>query len=59
MDADWQWPGSPADFELTAMSGDMALEMEAGSFVAANAEVTGALRLLSLLNLSVCFAAPI
>ena len=29
LDADWQWPGSPADFELTAMSGDMALEMEA------------------------------
>jgi len=52
LDAEWQWPGSPADFELTAMSGDMELKMEAGSFVTANAEVTGALRLLSLLNLS-------
>ena len=55
LDAYWQWPGSPADFELTAMSGDMALEMEAGSFVAANAEATGALRLLSLLNLAGLF----
>lgn len=55
LDADWQWPGSPADFELTAMSGDMELEMEAGSFVTANAEATGALRLLSLLNLSGLF----
>ena len=55
LDAEWQWPGSPTDFELTAMSGDMELEMEAGSFVTANAEATGALRLLSLLNLSGLF----
>ena len=55
LDAEWQWPGSPADFELTTVSGDMALEMEAGSFVTANAEATGALRLLSLLNLSGLF----
>ena len=55
LDAEWQWPGSPADFELTAMSGDMELEMETGSFVTANAEATGALRLLSLLNLSGLF----
>jgi len=55
LDAEWQWPGSPADFELIAMSGDMELEMETGSFVTANAEATGALRLLSLLNLSGLF----
>ena len=55
LDAEWQWPGSPTDFELTAMSGDMELEMETGSFVTANAEATGALRLLSLLNLSGLF----
>ena len=55
LDAKWQWPGSPADFELTAMTGDMELEMETGSFVTANAEATGALRLLSLLNLSGLF----
>jgi uncharacterized protein YhdP len=55
LDAEWQWPGSPADFELTAISGDMELEMETGSFVTANAEATGALRLLSLLNLSGLF----
>jgi uncharacterized protein (TIGR02099 family) len=55
LEAEWQWPGSPTDFELTAMSGDMELEVEAGSFVTANAEATGALRLLSLLNLSGLF----
>ena len=55
LDADWQWSGSPADFELTAISGDMELEMETGSFVTANAEASGALRLLSLLNLSGLF----
>ena len=55
LDAEWQWPGSPTDFELTAISGDMELEVEAGSFVTANAEATGALRLLSLLNLSGLF----
>ena len=55
LDAEWQWPGSPTDFELTAMSGDMELEVETGSFVTANAEATGALRLLSLLNLSGLF----
>ncbi len=55
LDAEWHWPGSPTDFELTAISGDMELEVEAGSFVTANAEATGALRLLSLLNLSGLF----
>ena len=55
LDAKWQWSGSPADFELTSITGDMDLEMQAGSFVTANAETTGALRLLSLLNLSGLF----
>ena len=55
LQAEWQWPGSPADFELTSVTGGMDLEMQSGSFVAANAEATGALRLLSLLNLSGLF----
>lgn len=53
--AEWQWPGSPAAFELTSVTGGMDLEMQSGSFVTANAEATGALRLLSLLNLSGLF----
>lgn len=55
LQAEWQWPGSPADFELTSVTGRMDLEMQSGSFVTANAEATGALRLLSLLNLSGLF----
>ena len=55
VDAKWQWPGSPADFDLHAVSGDLHLEMRTGSFLTANAEATGAMRLLSLLNLSGLF----
>ena len=55
VDARWQWPGSPADFDLHAVSGDLHLEMRTGSFLTANAEATGAMRLLSLLNLSGLF----
>ena len=55
VDARWQWPGSPADFDLYAVSGDLHLEMLTGSFLTANAEATGAMRLLSLLNLSGLF----
>ena len=55
LDADWQWPGSPAEFELSSVTGVMNLDMQSGSFLSANAEATGALRLLSLLNLSGLF----
>ena len=55
VDAQWQWPGNPADFDLHAVSGGFHLEMQTGSFLTANAEATGAMRLLSLLNLSGLF----
>ena len=55
VEAQWQWPGGPADFELNAVKGDLDLEMRSGSFLSANAEATGAMRLLSLLNLSGLF----
>ena len=52
---DWSWTGSPDLFDLKAVSGSMDLTMESGSFVSANAEATGALRLLSLMNLAGLF----
>ncbi len=55
VDAQWQWPGNPTEFDLNAVSGDLHLEMRTGSFLKANAEATGAMRLLSLLNLSGLF----
>ena len=55
LEADWQWPGNPAEFELSSVTGVMNLDMQSGSFLSANAEATGALRLLSLLNLSGLF----
>jgi len=50
--ADWRWQGGPADFSAASISGVMDLQMASGSFTSANAEAEGALRLLSLLNLS-------
>ncbi len=50
--ADWRWQGGPADFSATSIQGVMDLQMASGSFTSANAEAEGALRLLSLLNLS-------
>ena len=55
LQTDWQWSGSPAEFELSSVTGVLNLEMQSGSFLSANAEATGALRLLSLLNLSGLF----
>ena len=55
IDADWHWLGSPQDFQLTAVTGTLDLEMQSGSFLSANSEATGVLRLLSLLNLSGLF----
>jgi uncharacterized protein YhdP len=50
--ADWRWQGGPADFSAATITGVMDLQMASGSFTSANAEAEGALRLLSLLNLS-------
>lgn len=55
LQTDWQWPGSPAEFQLSSVTGVMNLGMQSGSFLSANAEATGALRLLSLMNLSGLF----
>ena len=55
IDAEWQWPGRPNDFQLVEVTGHMDLEMRTGSFTSANAEASGALRLLSLMNLSGLF----
>lgn len=55
LDIDWSWVGSPNDFDLRAISGSMDLTMDSGSFTSANAEATGALRLLSLMNLAGLF----
>ena len=50
--ADWRWQGGPADFSAASITGVMDLQMASGSFTSANSEAEGALRLLSLLNLS-------
>ena len=50
--ADWRWQGGPAEFSAASITGVMDLQMASGSFTSANAEAEGALRLLSLLNLS-------
>ena len=55
IDIDWSWAGSPSEFDLKAVSGSMDLTMESGSFISANAEASGALRLLSLMNLAGLF----
>ena len=52
LQADWRWQGGPADFSAASIMGVMDLQMASGSFTSANAEAEGALRLLSLLNLS-------
>jgi uncharacterized protein YhdP len=55
IDIDWSWTGSPGLFDLKTVSGSMDLTMESGSFVSANAEAAGAMRLLSLMNLAGLF----
>jgi len=55
IDAEWQWLGRPNNFQLVEVKGHMDLEMRTGSFTSANAEASGALRLLSLMNLSGLF----
>ena len=55
LEASWEWEGGPADFELPAVSGTLTLDMQSGSFTSAKAEAEGAMRLLSLMNLSGLF----
>lgn len=47
-----RWAGSPADVAITQIQGDIDLVMKNGSFLPVPAGATGALRVLSLLNLA-------
>jgi uncharacterized protein YhdP len=55
LEANWEWEGGPTDFELPAVAGTLTLDMQSGSFTSAKAEAEGAMRLLSLMNLSGLF----
>src|SRR5690606_17289933 len=48
--ADLFWPGSPQDFSLVNLSGDMTLSIEKGSFKRDANAGDGILRLMSILN---------
>ena len=48
--ADLVWPGSPQDFKLVNVSGDMSISIEKGSFKRDASAGDGLLRLMSILN---------
>ncbi len=48
--ADLYWPGSPQEFALVNLSGDMTLAIEKGSFKRDASAGDGVLRLMSILN---------
>jgi uncharacterized protein YhdP len=48
--ADLFWPGSPQDFKLVNLGGDMSIAIEKGSFKREASAGDGILRLMSLLN---------
>lgn len=48
--ADLFWPGSPQDFKLVTLGGDMSIAIEKGSFKREASAGDGILRLMSLLN---------
>ncbi len=50
-----RWPGSPMDIDVRTMVGDMDLTLREGSFLPVPSGATGAVRLLSLLNLAGLF----
>jgi len=47
-----RWPGAPQDFSLRTGQGDMQVRIGEGSFLEAPARTTGALRVVSILNLA-------
>lgn len=47
-----RWPGAPQDFALSAAEGTMQIRIGHGSFLEATAGATGALRVVSILNLA-------
>ena len=50
-----RWPGSPMDLDVRAMVGEMDMILREGSFLPVPSGATGAVRLLSLLNLAGLF----
>lgn len=50
-----RWPGSPMDIDVRTMVGEMDLTLREGSFLPVPSGATGAVRLLSLLNLAGLF----
>ena len=51
-DMDLRWPGGPQDFALAESQGTLKVEAGRGSFLDAPAGATGALRVVSILNLA-------
>ena len=50
--ANLHWAGSPSDVAITQLQGNIDLKMKNGAFLPVPAGATGALRILSLLNLA-------
>ena len=55
LEARWSWPGGPMQFDVLDVEGSMDIDLATGAFLNANTGAEGALRLLSLLNLSGLF----
>ncbi|WP_027950680.1 YhdP family protein [Haliea salexigens] len=51
-DVDMQWPGAPQQFSLADASGGLTLALENGRFLSASAGTSGALRVVSILDLA-------
>ena len=49
------WPGTPMDFGLLALSGELNVDIRRGSFLPVPAGTNGFLRIISLINLSGLF----
>ena len=49
------WPGTPMDFGLLALSGELNVDIRRGSFLPVPAGANGFLRIISLINLSGLF----
>jgi len=52
LDLQLRWPGAPQDFSLAQGAGSMLVRIGAGSFLEASAGATGALHVVSILNLA-------
>lgn len=52
LDVEVRWPGAPQDFALSDAEGDMQVRIGRGSFLEATTGASGALRVVSILNLA-------